>query len=390
MAFCGTHSLDFNIITGFATWLCHVDWPRRDLRLLGRCNNPNKGYYHASLMREKIFRDIGVLEMLQVGRECLCADPRDKLYGLLSFFSHDTTTSFGKMDYEASVQDVYKATVDLAIEVTKSLDVLRYVHHSGHLDSEYPSWVPRWDIWHMCPKFGILVWLASKDSKPKLTKAETINTLCPSGILFDSVESVTYRYGTLEDNKLWMNMLAQRYKISSWAEFLALKEIYPTGKDMLQEFSHMLTASNFASGQRVDGRQAVADFAAYLYEHTKNGWEDISLLGVPVLTNATDLAYVKQKAEYGDWKRFHAASSAGYQTRPVFMTKEGYFGLGPDLVEPGDVCCLLFGGSVPFVLRQIEQQFVLIGETYIQGVMDGEIMDLWQEGTLQERRFEIR
>jgi hypothetical protein len=36
--------------------------------------------------------------------------------------------------------------------------------------------------------------------------------------------------------------------------------------------------------------------------------------------------------------------------------------------------CVLHGGDVLYVLRAVEDHFVLIGEVYIRGAMDGEVM----------------
>jgi hypothetical protein len=54
-------------------------------------------------------------------------------------------------------------------------------------------------------------------------------------------------------------------------------------------------------------------------------------------------------------------------------------GLGPQDTQSGDIVCILFGCSVPVVLREFEEEgnhyFKLIGECYIHGLMDGEAFD---------------
>jgi hypothetical protein len=39
--------------------------------------------------------------------------------------------------------------------------------------------------------------------------------------------------------------------------------------------------------------------------------------------------------------------------RCLFITTQGYMGIGPARMVPGDLVCSLFGASVPFLLRPV-------------------------------------
>ena len=53
----------------------------------------------------------------------------------------------------------------------------------------------------------------------------------------------------------------------------------------------------------------------------------------------------------------------------------------------GDVVCVLNGSVVPFALREIQDgAFHLVGECYVHGLMNGEILHLGKE----ERNFVIQ
>jgi hypothetical protein len=70
-----------------------------------------------------------------------------------------------------------------------------------------------------------------------------------------------------------------------------------------------------------------------------------------------------------------AMSSNAKQMRP-FVSSRGYLGLGPLLLEPGNLVCIFFGANVPFILRKCQDsRYQLIGETYLHGIMDGEFME---------------
>jgi hypothetical protein len=63
--------------------------------------------------------------------------------------------------------------------------------------------------------------------------------------------------------------------------------------------------------------------------------------------------------------------------RRFFRTEKGRLGWGPDQMREGDVVCVVSGGAVPLVLRGLgEREFEVIGDAYVHGIMDGEVMSL--------------
>lgn len=66
--------------------------------------------------------------------------------------------------------------------------------------------------------------------------------------------------------------------------------------------------------------------------------------------------------------------------RSFFVTQKNYLGLAPPQAEPGDVIAILFGSNVPFVLRRQGNAFKLIGETHVQGIMNGEVIEELENG----------
>lgn len=71
--------------------------------------------------------------------------------------------------------------------------------------------------------------------------------------------------------------------------------------------------------------------------------------------------------------------------RRLCVTKLGYIGFVPPLASEDDVICLIQGAQVPFVLRPAQisgsysvspsvRKYQLVGEAYVHGVMDGELI----------------
>jgi hypothetical protein len=55
-------------------------------------------------------------------------------------------------------------------------------------------------------------------------------------------------------------------------------------------------------------------------------------------------------------------------------TKSGFIGLAPPEAKPGDIVAILVGAPVPLILRKRGDQYILIGECYVHGVMGGEAL----------------
>ncbi len=73
-----------------------------------------------------------------------------------------------------------------------------------------------------------------------------------------------------------------------------------------------------------------------------------------------------------------------------FVSVAGLMGMAPDEAQVGDIICVLFGGQVLFILRKREPTgYILIGECYVHGVMDGEAMKGYEEGKYSKEFFHV-
>lgn len=60
----------------------------------------------------------------------------------------------------------------------------------------------------------------------------------------------------------------------------------------------------------------------------------------------------------------------------VYLTLRGYLGLGPATAQVGDQICIFATASTPHLLRAANigsDGYILVGETYVHGIMDGEV-----------------
>ena len=72
------------------------------------------------------------------------------------------------------------------------------------------------------------------------------------------------------------------------------------------------------------------------------------------------------------WLRLY---SEAIGNRRVALTEGGRLGLVPAATTELDLLCIIDGMDVPLVLRKVDSDsYVLIGEAYIYGAMDGEVL----------------
>ena len=67
-------------------------------------------------------------------------------------------------------------------------------------------------------------------------------------------------------------------------------------------------------------------------------------------------------------------TSAVTRRRRFFVTANCYMGLGPTITEKGDLVCVLYGCPVPMVLWRVDSGYLLVGECFVLGLMDGEAL----------------
>lgn len=68
-------------------------------------------------------------------------------------------------------------------------------------------------------------------------------------------------------------------------------------------------------------------------------------------------------------RTFMGTQTSGYR---FFLSRKLFMGLGPEDLAAGDEIHVLSGASVPFVLRKKGENYRLIGEAYVHGLMYGQ------------------
>ena len=98
---------------------------------------------------------------------------------------------------------------------------------------------------------------------------------------------------------------------------------------------------------------------------------------------------MQKEAKGGNSDHYHEAALGGVLAVPFFVTNRGFFGLGSEPIQPGDICCFLFGADVPYILRPKHDYYQLVGHCYLHGLMTGEAIEMWKAEELEETELEI-
>jgi hypothetical protein len=88
---------------------------------------------------------------------------------------------------------------------------------------------------------------------------------------------------------------------------------------------------------------------------------------------------------------FMSSTQRACTNRRFFATSGGRIGLGPIDIKIGDSVCVLYGGPVPFIIREHvdDRPCHLVGDAYIHGLMDGEAIKIRDQGGLSNTDFFI-
>lgn len=76
--------------------------------------------------------------------------------------------------------------------------------------------------------------------------------------------------------------------------------------------------------------------------------------------------------------------------RVFIVTENSRLGLAPWTTFPGDRIWVIRGMSVPVIVRPDEGRQVLLGESYVHGLMEGQALEMVSSGILADEELIIR
>ena len=332
-----------------------------------------------------------LLDVLHESPELRNADDRDKIYAFLGHNSASHTLT-GELivtpDYTVDVVQVY---IDFAIrwlEWTQNLNILAFVQrsHSDVMTVSIPTWVPMWNTlsFQVLAQRGRRVFRAGRRNKSRIHVMKDSNRLNVQGVIFDTI---SYSSSVFKDDDFDF--------INSYSGHKSEKKSIEALRKWATTLSHVLDPSSlciYVGNERLttyvntlvaglhprDAPEFKADAAAFLMRC-------IAVAEPPI--HRSHIQTLGKNARGGSSQQFEMEIGFTLLERRFITTKKGYYGIAPSTVREGDSCCVLFGAKTPFIIRDVAGspgQYELIGESYVHGVVHGEIVEMCLDGLLQE------
>lgn len=350
----------------------------------------------SSVENLKQYRGQGARSLLDVLRICRtkhASQPRDKVYGILGML-HESVQSHLFPDYNASLRQVYTDVVDFLLHTTRRLDVIcESIYSPLHSSStSLPTWVPDWS--HVQNTAGLgrsYDFSASGETEAnfEFPDSRQRTKLKIDAIRLGTVQTRGIAVGTycgLDDTL--MAFLHWRAKmLARWSES-------PDEEDKLTDYDDA-----FCRTISFNQRKAVWEdpknyeeekaWTAVCYNAFAT-WIDERLPSIPLDKKLQACKYATNETIPGtlDEKRriLQERCESRMMGRCFFITDNGKLGMGTGYLDTGDVICVPFGCCTPVILRPDGEndEYRFVGDCYVDGYMDGELIVQWEAAKKQE------
>ncbi|KAH6675372.1 heterokaryon incompatibility protein-domain-containing protein [Plectosphaerella plurivora] len=315
--------------------------------------------YDLVLLLCQPLREHSFLDLLDQGRKFNCADPRDRVFAIRSMAA-DVDRSFGtnvKVDYTHTMTQVYQDVLLRYVEHSKSTNILASCENTGG-KLVMPSWVPDWTRKRVANPMPMFLASSMSEANVRHNGSELLRA---SSVRCATVVTTSELFG---DFVPVMDVIAAIRRCAPPDALTAAYRGEPGG--MIRAYCTTLAWGLFES----------------LHEPPLETYPDIN-------TSIESLRLILEQTENEDEStKGRSSTSYDYATltyvthllasckgRAFFTTKEGYVGIGPRTMRPGDTVDVLLGCDVPLILRErLDSKTEIIGDSYVHGLMSGEAM----------------
>lgn len=344
-------------------------------------------------------------QLLYDGRSLQVKDPHDKVYGMLGLLSV-TDDPYIEVDYNAPVRGTYLRIAQHLLQtpspgIDQPLRVLSYVQRQNK-DLHMPSWVPDWNegwITYCICFMGDFHAATARDVKYAFLSQYDIATKLESG----NQQREPRRFLQIAGVKiLTIDRLFGLQDFRKQAKILnRMPTNYPqTNSTYSDVYDHLFSTKSIGDIPPVSHRDKEKSYwrdCPDLINHANNGPWPWSRTRVDHKGSTTTLRITSDMLQARFTNMRGKGSTSKPRTREIdrlmhdqnwrvgFVSTNGFMGMVPKTSLAGDRIVLLLGGTVPFVIREVENGLhELVGECYVFGLMDGEGFEDLVEGRIED------
>jgi len=381
----------------------------KDLRLLSQ--NEEQGGDRLSFGR-----------LLDIANAAISCDVRDKVYGLVGMMDPVIAEQLAP-DYKLEPARIFTVVAKVFILTYGNLEPLRESNPwgktqtpswaadwtwDGRLPYSRPEYPPFWTLSNVVRETAHSIsYHASGKILPKFSFSNNDLHLTCRGFLIDKIAGLSARgLGFFQ----WLRKTIVQPKSN--------KSIYGDISCTSRALYRTLVADRVWNGEPANDRQAAilsipSTLAAAEPQFRERGWksmsgrknyyyrwewwrganEDFRVGGQRLQDYFTDK--IPDDALEYDYAEAWSCFDRTCKGRRLMTTVEGYLGWTPDNIygsdedqtRKDDLICIIFGCSTPIVIRPYGKLFKVVGEAYVQGLMDGEALKLLHNRGYQVRDF---
>jgi hypothetical protein len=323
-----------------------------------------------------------LVDLLKLCPRFQTTDLRDKVFSLLGMSDVWTASRQDRMldpDYTESIETIYKNGTRAALKEDNSLRLLQDAQALVRSEEtpetkevlQLPSWVPRFHFVRD-PDQGALVNIpcqnACNGERLRMRPSED-DVLSLEGMVCDEVAGVT----RVMDVSLFANQRALRNHIGRlWV--IAQASVSNAAHDLSTAFKAVLLGGSNPEKRSKTGNAALPSTRIDTGEPLESDRQTphMDTLFADSEIDKQDKWRLKdhQGLAYERWKSYLDELMNMSVNRVFFITEQGRMGLGPANTQKGDKVCILCGGQVPFLLREEGMLWKLVGDAYLDGVMN--------------------
>jgi hypothetical protein len=338
--------------------------------------------------------------ILDVGRKANSKYAKDKVYGLLALLPEVMQAEI-LPDYTAviSLETVFINFANLLLETTGKLDsILSWCSYTPN--NGLPSFVPDWRLPF---KRHHLYWLkkraASRQTEPQWETCQSPPRLICKGIIVDNIATTGFsleveagrthhRRTVSRPNAVPAKLPPNRYVGKRSVRSALLRTLmadHPkrsSGRAVVPipvdpddpELSALWTCGMDRDTKKSDWWPLFDSFRQINASFSVLGF-DFCTFFPDMSANSSSLEFLAPADLGSSVTRDLRLATLSLFDRKLAITTTGYLGLVAGAARTGDAIAVLYGCNFPVVLRRTGKEFIYIGECYIDGIMDREVLD---------------
>ena len=318
------------------------------------------------------------LALLRFARNLEFNEPRDYIYGLLgvrTVENHPDHNMFlVEADYGISAAECFQKVAETLLLKHGLIEVLSDVRHATGISTDGISWVPDWQYWpvtdrHLSSAWGWSIAQTNTRRPAGISKTTLASQECLNfhGFAFDTISSVG-RFASSDTGRCQDGVLGVHIRQVLFRE---LEEEH--GADI---FACTLVAFN-----ELEKQSNLPEDVAGVVEVYRDFMQWVPAADEEVIDETDRFSSAV--------RRFRARFHARIKSRSIIKMRNGLIGLGPGVVEVGDVVVFIFGGIIPYILRPVDGLWRLVGECYVYELRDQCIMKEWEDSDRVAETFSI-